>query len=175
MGGSVTSGTVNGTTPVPGPTPSPPPVPSPPQQCDKCVCSPGMNNGGHNMQNAVRADNETHCCDFCQQTKGCVGWTFIPKDGNACWLKDQIDGLQADGLVTSGSIGTVPPPSPVPPTPVPVPPTPVPVPPTPTPTPSDCPGGSLDACIDLCPTDDTALFHACVKSCQKRCKETILL
>merc|ERR1712176_1291780 len=38
--------------------------------------------------------------------------------------------------------------------------------PTPTPTPSDCPGGSLDACIDLCPAD---VFAACVKSCQRRC------
>merc|ERR1712151_1191628 len=38
--------------------------------------------------------------------------------------------------------------------------------PTPTPTPSDCPGGSLDACIDLCPPD---AFKACVESCQRRC------
>merc|ERR1712050_458630 len=34
--------------------------------------------------------------------------------------------------------------------------------PTPTPTPSDCPGGSLNACIDLCPAD---AFSQCVKSC----------
>merc|ERR1712080_200164 len=34
--------------------------------------------------------------------------------------------------------------------------------PTPSPTPSDCPGGSLDACIDLCPP---AAFAACVESC----------
>lgn len=37
---------------------------------------------------------------------------------------------------------------------------------TPAPTPSDCPGGSLDACIDMCPMD---MFAECVKSCQKRC------
>merc|ERR1712024_359906 len=33
----------------------------------------------------------------------------------------------------------------------------------PSPTPSDCPGGSLDACIDLCPA---SVFTECVKSCQ---------
>merc|ERR1711982_149479 len=46
-------------------------------------------------------------------------------------------------------------------------PSPVPTPtPTPSPTPSDCPGGSLDACIDLCPA---SVFTECVKSCQRRC------
>jgi len=50
----------------------------------------------------------------------------------------------------------------------PVPPSPAPAPsPAPSPTPSgDCPGGSLDNCIDLCPID---VFAACVKSCQRRC------
>lgn len=86
-----------------------------------------------------------------------MGWTFVPKDGNACWLKDQIGQLTSDGFVTSGSIG-VPPPAP---TPIP--------PPSPAP-PADCPGGSLDACIDLCPADDKDLFKACVKSCQRRCQ-----
>merc|ERR1711916_168396 len=38
--------------------------------------------------------------------------------------------------------------------------------PTPTPSPSDCPGGSLSNCIDLCPPD---AFAACVESCQRRC------
>merc|ERR1711976_189971 len=33
--------------------------------------------------------------------------------------------------------------------------------PTPTPSPSDCPGGSLNACIDLCPAD---VFAQCVES-----------
>merc|ERR1712110_245984 len=43
--------------------------------------------------------------------------------------------------------------------------------PTPTPTPSDCPGGSLDACIDLCPAD---VFAQCVKSCQRRCGDLLV-
>jgi len=186
--GNVISGSINGTTPVPGPSPSPPPAPGPPQQCGSssaCVCSPAKNNNGHNMQNAVQAGNQSHCCDLCQQTSGCVGWTFIPKDGNACWLKDEVGDLTDDGYVTSGHIGTLPPPTPVPvpvpvpptpvPVPVPVPPTPVPVPVPPSPSPSGCPGGSLDACIDLCPMDDKTLFTACVKSCQRRCPNSNIL
>lgn len=38
------------------------------------------------------------------------------------------------------------------------------------PTPSDCPGGSLNACINLCPAD---VFAACVESCQQRCSSEI--
>merc|ERR1712224_371918 len=62
-------------------------------------------------------------------------------------------------------------PSPAPPTPLPVPtPSPVPPAPSPAPSPSDCPGGSLDACIDLCPADvSTEIFQACLRSCSKRC------
>lgn len=161
--GSVTSGKVNGTSPVPGPTPSPPPAPSPPHQCgsaDACVCSPAMNNNGHNMDSSsISTPNETACCDACQKREGCVGWTFVPKDGNACWLKDEIGELTEDGYVTSGSLGVVPVPTPSPqPTP------------SPSPVPSNCPGGSLDACIDLCPSDDTDLFKSCVQSCQRRCQ-----
>merc|ERR1712107_863277 len=48
------------------------------------------------------------------------------------------------GSTTNGS----PTPSPTPPSPTPTPPT-----PSPTPTPGGCPGGSLSACIDLCPAD----------------------
>merc|ERR1711881_835000 len=43
--------------------------------------------------------------------------------------------------------------------------------PTPTPTPGDCPGGSLSACIDLCPAD---VFAPCVESCQKRCSSVFV-
>merc|ERR1711862_108016 len=48
-------------------------------------------------------------------------------------------------------------------------PTPTPQPtPQPQPTPSsDCPGGSLAACIGLCPSG--AVFQVCVDSCQERC------
>jgi hypothetical protein len=41
-------------------------------------------------------------------------------------------------------------------------------PPPPSPTPSGCPGGSLSACIGLCPSDAKA-FKACVAVCQSKC------
>jgi len=56
------------------------------------------------------------------------------------------------------------------PTPSPTP-TPTPPSPTPTPTPGDCPGGSLSACIDLCPA---VVFAQCVDSCQKRCSSVLV-
>ena len=39
----------------------------------------------------------------------------------------------------------------------------------PGPTPSGCPGGSLSACMDLCPSDPPIAFKDCVQSCEKRC------
>lgn len=47
-----------------------------------------------------------------------------------------------------------------------------PTPPGPTP---DCPGGSLSACMGLCPTEATA-FKACVQTCVEKCpsQETFL-
>jgi len=50
-------------------------------------------------------------------------------------------------------------------------PTPSPTPPAPSPTPGGCPGGSLSACIDLCPAD---VFAPCVESCQKRCSSVLV-
>merc|ERR1712054_639962 len=44
--------------------------------------------------------------------------------------------------------------------------------PTPTPTPGDCPGGSLIACIDLCPPE---VFAACSESCKHRCPSAMLV
>merc|ERR1739848_894968 len=54
-----------------------------------------------------------------------------------------------------------PPPTPAPPTPAP----PTPSPPSPTPSPSGCPGGSLAACIHLCPADPAA-SQACMSECE---------
>merc|ERR1712076_230922 len=42
--------------------------------------------------------------------------------------------------------------------------------PAPSPSPSGCPGGSLNACIDLCPTD---VFAQCVESCKRRCESVL--
>jgi len=49
-------------------------------------------------------------------------------------------------------------------------PTPTPT-PTPSPSPSGCPGGTLEACIDLCPAD---IFAACAESCSKRCPHAVV-
>jgi len=43
--------------------------------------------------------------------------------------------------------------------------------PAPSPSPSGCPGGSLNACIDLCPTD---VFAQCVESCKRRCESVLV-
>merc|ERR1712025_1350424 len=72
------------------------------------------------------------------------------------------------GSTTDASPSPSPTPSPTPPAPSPSP-TPT---PTPTPTPGDCPGGSLVACIDLCPPD---AFAACSESCKHRCPSAMLV
>merc|ERR1739848_191787 len=85
----------------------------------------------------------------------CAKTSGVPKD---------VESKQADSKVTFsdikyGPIGSTtdgPSPSPSP---------------TPSPTPTDCPGGSLNACIDLCPPD---VFAACVESCQRRCASVVV-
>merc|ERR1712046_439430 len=59
---------------------------------------------------------------------------------------------------------TTPAPAPTPPAPSP----PAPSPPAPSPVPGGCPGGSLQACIQDCPTNPT-VFAACVARCQEEC------
>jgi len=87
----------------------------------------------------------------------CALTSGVPKD---------VESKQANAKVIFsdikvGALGSTVPSGPSPaPTPTPT--------PSPSPTPSDCPGGSLDACIDLCPAD---VFAACVKSCQRRCAQ----
>lgn len=85
-------------------------------------------------------------CGRCNTKPGCMSkdtcLTNCNGGGNAMWC--------------GGS-------SPTPPTP----PTP-PSPPTP-PAPPACPGGSLSACIGLCPSSPPAAYKACVEDCTKRC------
>merc|ERR1712185_534678 len=87
------------------------------------------------------------------------------------WFDYQVKQLAANAQLSPGPAPPAPPaptptPTPTPPAPTPTPPAPTPTPtppaptptppaptPTPTPTPGDCPGGSLSACIDLCPAD----------------------
>merc|ERR1712157_690246 len=44
--------------------------------------------------------------------------------------------------------------------------------PSPSPSPTDCPGGSLSACIDLCPAE---IFAQCAESCSNRCPHAALV
>jgi cellulose 1,4-beta-cellobiosidase len=60
------------------------------------------------------------------------------------------------------------------PTPVPTP-SPKPPPPTPSPPSGDCPGGSLSACIAICPRDPAAVYQVCVQTCVERCPGAALL
>ena len=48
-------------------------------------------------------------------------------------------------------------------------PVPPPPPPPPPPTPPSCPGGSLTACMDRCPTSPASEYKACVASCAEHC------
>ena len=38
------------------------------------------------------------------------------------------------------------------------------------PDPGDCPGGSLEVCISLCPTDPPEFFQKCVEQCMAECR-----
>jgi len=79
--------------------------------------------------------------------------------------KNHADSSVTFSNVRSGDIGSTDGggPSPSPPSP--------PAPPSP---PSGCPGGSLQACIGLCPSDPAA-FKACIAVCQQRCKSEIVV
>merc|ERR1712048_1148043 len=57
------------------------------------------------------------------------------------------------------------------PEPTPAPPLPAPV---PSPTPTDCPGGTLEKCVELCPADPSSVYSACVKECGERCPNSLV-
>merc|ERR1711937_808769 len=110
-------------------------------------------------------------------------WTgWVPLDdcgtnpGDLYSSSFSISNLVVSGSVVQGpephecGAPTPPAPTPTPPAPTPPAPTPTPPAPTPSPTPGDCPGGSLSACIDLCPAD---VFAPCVQSCQRRCSSVL--
>jgi len=84
--------------------------------------------------------------------------TCDPKDGDPVTLREKYPTSHVS--YTNFKVNDIDGPSPSPsPTP------------SPTPTPSDCPGGSLNACIDLCPAD---VFAQCVESCQRRCASVVV-
>merc|ERR1711998_676481 len=92
------------------------------------------------------ADADCHADEYCGQSQ------------------DHCENNCAQHWCPSGPTPTPPtPPPPTPPTPTP------PTPPTPTPSPTECPGGSLGACMGLCPTSPAVAFQACVGVCEEKC------
>merc|ERR1712193_258315 len=85
-------------------------------------------------------------------------------DGNSDASSFSVSNLRITGTVVQGPEPRKCSPAPAP-TPSPVPPTPT---PSPSPSPSGCPGGSLAACIHLCPSDPAA-YQTCTKECVARC------
>jgi len=145
----------------PGPPHGPPSPPTPPAPtpAGQCSVNAGKNNNGVNLEASARktADADA-CCTLCKEAKECVGYTHVTALGE-CWLKSSLGALTSDANVNSGSFTRpAPTPAPVPPQPTPV----------PAPTPSgDCPGGSLSACIQSCPSGSA--FAVCVAVCEDRC------
>jgi len=83
--------------------------------------------------------------------------------------RDQADASVTFSNIKYGEIGSTDGSGPSPPGPSP------PSPPSPPgPSPSGCPGGSLQACIGLCPSDPAA-FQACVNVCTQRCESDIVV
>merc|ERR1712232_1046451 len=102
------------------------------------------------------------------------GWVPVSDcgtSGNHPGSHFSVSNLRIKGSVVQGpeprKCAPAPTPAPTPSPPTPSPPTPAPT-PAPTPSPSGCPGGSLAACMHLCPSDPAA-YQACMKDCQIRC------
>lgn len=157
--GSVVQGPVpslcSGPQPTPGPSPPPAPTPpTPPTPGGTCQTFDCKNNDGTNLKSSAdMAGSADECCSKCKAASGCVGYTWV-KDNQECWLKSAVGAPRDDDCgccVTSGSYTAVPSPGP-----------------SPGPGPSDCPGGSLAACIQTCPSD-LSIFKVCVAECTKRC------
>merc|ERR1711920_10583 len=88
-------------------------------------------------------------------------------DGNLGASSFGVSNLRIEGKVVQG-----PEPNKCAPAPTPAPPAPTPAPPTP---PSHgCPGGSMAACLGLCP-GDVAGYKACAKECDVRCQSEIVI
>jgi len=125
----------------PPPTPAPP-TPTPPTPSPAATCNACGYNCHPDCSNCGRCNTKPGC----DSEAHCLG--TCNSEGNAKWC---------------GA------PSPSPPTPPPTPPPSPTPPPPPTPPAGDCPGGSLSACIGLCPADPPVAYQACVKECAVRC------
>ena len=101
----------------------------------------------------------TRMMDCCKPSAGWLANVLKPDPKHPAVIPCKADGY------TRIDVGPAPGPAPTP-----VPPAPTPAPPAPTPpTPAGCPGGSLQACISLCPSDPATAYQDCVKDCAQRC------
>merc|ERR1711881_478220 len=89
-------------------------------------------------------------------------------DGNLDASSFSVSNLRITGTVVQGPEPRKCSPAPTPPTPSPPSPLPPKPTPSPSPSPSGCPGGSLAACIRLCPSDPAA-YQICTTECVARC------
>merc|ERR1712211_62263 len=92
----------------------------------------------------------------------CSADSGVPKDVEAKYGNSKVKFSDIKwGPLGSTTGGPTPSPSPSP-TPT----------PSPSPSPSGCPGGSLSACIDLCPPE---IFAQCAESCSSRCPHAAIV
>jgi hypothetical protein len=122
---------------------------------------------GSEMINSTASGSLTRMMDCCKPSAGWVGNVKFADPAHPAVIPCTSDGY------TRVTVGPSPGPAPGPAPPAPTTPTPAPAAPTPAPgpgpAPPGCPGGSLSACIGLCPSTPAAAYKACVDSCVSRC------
>jgi len=172
--------------------PTPPPAPTPVGQCDKCgyscdancICghcnaAPGCQSNSTCLTNCNSGHNAKWCggkptpapvptpaaptpagqCNECGYScdANCICGHCNTKPG--CESEAQCMGnCNSGGNAKWCGGGGKPTPAPATPTPA------------PGPVPPSCPGGSLSACIGLCPSNPPAAYKACIAECTERCK-----
>merc|ERR1712050_350288 len=110
-------------------------------------------NGHHWIGNGMRDQMREHgAVLYSSQWTGCVPGQ-CGGDGNLAASTFSVSNLRVQGTVVQGPEPTKCVPAPTPPTPAPFVPTPTPAPSVPTPPAHGCPGGSVAACMHLCPGD----------------------
>merc|ERR1712061_614279 len=136
---------------------------------------------GHQISGAGNPGNEMKSRGAVLYSSQWTGWVpgSCGGDGNLGASSFSVSNVRIQGKVIQGPEPTrcapLPTPAPTPTTPAPSPaPAPTPVPTNPSPTPSGCPGGSLAACLHLCPSDASA-YKACATECDLRCSSTIVV
>lgn len=146
-------------TPAPGPQPTPVPTPPPPY-AGPCKLQKGYNcYGGHGATEIGSEEgglSVAACAEKCAGFDGCTGFVVTTEKGDAhtCFLRKDID-LTSCSTKSQWDTYTCPS-GPAPPAPKP-------------PSPSGCPGGSLSACMDQCPSSPATAYKACVQDCEARC------